>query len=109
MYTFQGILFLLHRTVRVATLDVVPSTFTATQAISPTCIDEAIVIIRCPPAMVIPVSSDVNLRLSSNHWNSAGGLASASHVNVTDEFSGTVIFTGPCIMLGRSTIEIFCT
>ena len=57
--------------------------------------------------MVTPVSLDVSLWLSSNHWYSAGGLASASHVNVTDEFTGTVILTGPCVMLGGSTIETF--
>lgn len=83
----------------------VPSVFTATQAICPTCDDEALGIIKRPATKVTPVSPDVTLRLFSNHWNIARGLASASHVNVTDEFSGTVKLTGCCVMEGGSAIE----
>ena len=104
MYIFI-IIFHLQRTVRVAILDMVPSVFVATQAITPTCDSEAIEIISRPPVMLTPVSPDVSLSLSSNQWNSARGLASASHMNVTDEFSGTVMFIGPCIMVGASVIE----
>ena len=83
----------------------VPSVFTATQAICPTCDDDVLVIIKRPAATVTPVLPDVSLRLFSNHWNTAKGLASASHVNVTDEFSGTVKLDGCCVMAGGSVIE----
>ena len=95
----------LHSTVSVAMLVMVPSVFTATQATIPACISEAIVIISCPPVMLTPASLDVTLRLSSNHWNSAKGLASASHVNDTDEFSVTVASAGPRVIVGESKIE----
>ena len=94
----------LHSTVSVAILVMVPSVFTATQATIPACTSETIVIISCPPVMLTLASLDVSLRLSSNHWNSARGLASASHVNDTDEFSVTVASVGPCVITGESTI-----
>lgn len=83
----------------------VPSMFVATQAISPACDAEAIVIIKRPPVTLTPVSSDVSLKLSNSHRNSAVGLASASHMNVTDEFSGTVALIGWCVMAGGSVTK----